>query len=106
VLVRSAQIGTLGRPVLGGAATNRWLPDGPGRPGRAEDWRPGQAQGQAGQLDETGAPPPDGQGAALPLRAQRSNPRSLNAWITSRTVSSSAATSRAIAGTGVPVRTP
>jgi hypothetical protein len=26
----------------------------------------------------------------------------LNAWITSRTVSSSAATSRAIAGTGVP----
>src|SRR3954453_15684759 len=30
------------------------------------------------------------------------NPRSLNAWITSRTVSSSAATSRAIAGTGVP----
>ena len=30
------------------------------------------------------------------------SPFSLNAWITSRTVSSSAATSRAIAGTGVP----
>ena len=30
------------------------------------------------------------------------NPCALNAWITSRTVSGSAATSRAIAGTGVP----
>lgn len=34
--------------------------------------------------------------------ANTANPRALNAWITSRTVSGSAATSRAIAGTPVP----
>ena len=40
--------------------------------------------------------------ASRPLRVERRNPRSLKAWITSRTVSSCAATSRAIAGTVVP----
>jgi hypothetical protein len=39
---------------------------------------------------------------ARPARAQAGQPTVLNAWITSRTVSSSAATRRAIAGTVVP----
>jgi hypothetical protein len=38
--------------------------------------------------------------AARPLRVSAANPHWLNAGITSRTVSSSAATSRATAGTG------
>jgi hypothetical protein len=71
VLVRGAQFGTLGSPVLGGAATDRQRPDGPGRPGRAGGWRPGQAQGQAGQLDVTGAPPADGQWHAPPAISGR-----------------------------------
>src|SRR6266545_61734 len=40
--------------------------------------------------------------ASRPARSNARSPISLNRWITSRTVSSCAATSRAIAGTGVP----
>jgi hypothetical protein len=56
------QIGTLGNLRAGGAVPNRLLPAGPGRPGRAGGWRPGLAEGRAGLLDGTGAPPAGGVG--------------------------------------------
>jgi hypothetical protein len=71
VLVRSAQIDTVDSPVLGGAATDRQWPVGPGRPGRAGGWRPGPAQGQAGQLDVTMAAPADGHRPAQPAISGR-----------------------------------
>ena len=62
LVVIVGQIGIADDPSVGGAVTDPQPPDGPGRPGRAEGWRPGQAQGQAGQLDRTGVPPLDDQG--------------------------------------------
>ena len=52
MFVRSAQICTVGSPVLGGAATDRQWPDGPGRPGRAEGQRHAPPTASGRDLDE------------------------------------------------------
>lgn len=57
VLVMGAQICTMDIPSAGDADTDRLRPAGPGRPGCAEGWHPGQAAGPAGMPDGTGVPP-------------------------------------------------
>lgn len=64
-----ALIGTKHIPNAGGAGTDRRLPAGPGRPGRAEGWRPGQAAGRAGVPNATEAPPAGAGGVASAISA-------------------------------------
>ncbi len=76
LVVIVGQIDIADGPGVGGAVADRQRPEGPARPGRAEGWRPGQAQGQAGQLIGTVAPPLDDQGCVpIALSGRDHEPR-------------------------------